>query len=172
MIQAVEGQVSPRGGRAFGKRAGVTLIEMLIVLALIGLMTAISYPAVAAGVERLRLRSASDSLMAFFNSALNWAERRQQAVLVVIDPAGNRLYARSEKPGYERELVFSEGVRIGSIQPGDWRDESEPRRIVFYPGGAPPRVVVGLVNRRGAVETVRIDPVTGVPESVPGREQP
>lgn len=172
MIQAVEGQVLPQAGRVFGKRAGVTLIEMLIVLALIGLMTAISYPAVAAGVERLRLRSASDSLMAFFNGAMNWAERRQQAVLVVIDPGGNRLYARSEKPGYERQLVFSEGVRVGSIQPSHWRDEDEPRRIVFYPGGAPPRVAVELVNRRGAVETVRIDPVTGVPESVSGREQP
>jgi prepilin-type N-terminal cleavage/methylation domain-containing protein len=161
-----------RGGAERRVRAGVTLVEMLIVLALMGLMTAISYPSVAAGVDRLRLRSAGDSLMSFFTGALNWAERRQQVVLIVIEPAQNRLSARSERPGYERRLEFPEGVRIASVQPSRWGEEDAARRVLVYPGGAPPAVSVTLANRRGAAETVRIDPVTGVAEAVSGREEP
>ena len=42
---------------------GVTLIEMLIVVAIIGLIAGISFPAVSSGVDSLRLVSASDSLV-------------------------------------------------------------------------------------------------------------
>jgi len=149
--------------------AGVTLIEMLIVLALIGLMTAITYPAVASGVERLRLRSAGDAVAGFFTAAMNWAERRQQAVVIVIDSAQNRLTARSESPGFEQRLDFSGGVRLAPEEPDRWAEEEAPRQILVYPGGPPPAVAVTLVNSRGASETVRIDPVTGVPEILSGQ---
>lgn len=150
-------------------RAGVTLIEMLIVLALIGLMTAITYPAVASGVERLRLRSAGDSVAGFFTGAMNWAERRQQAVVLVIDSSQNRLTARSEKPGFEQRLELSGGVRIAPAEPDRWAEEEAPRQFLIYPGGPPPAVAVTLVNSRGVSETVRIDPVTGVPEILSGQ---
>ena len=57
---------------------GVTLVEMMIVVAIIGLIVGISFPAVSAGMDSVRLASATDSLASFINAAVNRAERRQQ----------------------------------------------------------------------------------------------
>src|SRR5437899_2768572 len=48
-------------------QAGVTLVEMLIVVALIGLLTAVTYPSAAAGIDSLRLRAASNEVVTFLN---------------------------------------------------------------------------------------------------------
>src|SRR5262245_18180418 len=74
---------------------GVTLIEMIIVVALIGLIAAISFPAVSSGIDSLRMTSASTSIVAFLNSALNRAERRQEPVEVVVSIADNHLTMRT-----------------------------------------------------------------------------
>ena len=42
---------------------GVTLLEMLIVVALMGLIAGLSYPSVAAGLDTLRMRTASDQVV-------------------------------------------------------------------------------------------------------------
>jgi prepilin-type N-terminal cleavage/methylation domain-containing protein len=147
----------------FGPRQGVTLIEMLIVAALIGLLISISFPSVSAGLDTLRLATAGDSLASFLNGALNRAERRQQAIEVTIDPRENLVSAESAEPGFERKLELPDGVRIVSVLPPPVRETGEPRRFILYPGGTMPRFGVELANRKGARRIVRIDPITGVP---------
>ena len=66
--------------------AGVTLIEMLIVMALIALVAGMAAPSVSAGLDSLRLRSTSDAMVGFFNTALARADTRQQVVEIVISP--------------------------------------------------------------------------------------
>jgi type IV fimbrial biogenesis protein FimT len=146
------------------RRAGVTLIEMLIVLALIGLMVSVSYPSVSAGVDNLRLSSSGDSVANFLTLAMNRAERREQAIEVTIDRARGVMKARSTGPGFERRIEMATGVRIEEVLPAPSSEEVEQRSFVIYPGGTPPRIGVVLVNARGARRTVRINPITGVPE--------
>src|SRR5215472_15299868 len=64
--------------------SGVTLIEMMVVVAIVALIAAIAYPSAAAGIESARLVSATDSVAAFLNGAVNRVERRQQAVALTI----------------------------------------------------------------------------------------
>ena len=59
---------------------GVTLVELLIVVAIAGAMVAVVLPTFSNGLENMRLSQASDSVAAFLNGALNRAERRQQAL--------------------------------------------------------------------------------------------
>jgi prepilin-type N-terminal cleavage/methylation domain-containing protein len=145
-------------------RSGVTLIELLIVMALMGLLVAISFPSVSAGVDSLRLSSSGDSLVSFLNGVMNRAERRQQAIEVTIDIANNSIVARSAEPGFERRLELATGVRIVSVLPASPVEDGEPRRFILYPGGTPPRIGVEMANVRGARRIIRIDPITGVPE--------
>lgn len=146
-------------------RAGVTLIEMLIVVALIGLLAGISFPSVSSGLDSLRLAQATDSIASFLNVALTRAERRQQAMEVTVSFTENTLWLRSGDPGFARKLEMPDGVTIRSVFPPiPGLAEDAPRSIFLLPGGSVPRIGVEVVNRRGARRVVRVDPMTGVPE--------
>jgi prepilin-type N-terminal cleavage/methylation domain-containing protein len=141
---------------------GVTLIEMLIVVTLIALMAGISYPAIGAGLDGLRMASASDSISTFLSVGLNRAERREQLIEVTVSKPDNALFLRSAD-GFERRLDMPAGVRIADVLPETPVDPDVPRRFLLYPGGAPPRIGVHIVSSRGAQRTVWVDPITGVP---------
>jgi prepilin-type N-terminal cleavage/methylation domain-containing protein len=147
-----------------GITRGVTLIEMITVVAIIGLVVAISFPAVTSGIESLRITSASDSIVAFLNAALNRAERRQEPVEVVVSIAESHLTMRSPDPTFVRTVNMPEGVKIERMHPPLPGVEQETARtVMLYPGGAVPRIGVEIVNRRGNRRIVRVDPTTGVP---------
>src|SRR5215510_4348553 len=146
--------VGPRPG-GLSYRAGVTLLELLIVMAILSLMVGVSFPAISSGLETIKLTSAADSLAAFLNGAYNRAERRQQVVALIVDPKANKLELYSNEPGFTRELVMPDGVTI--------EGDPEPRRVIVMPGGTPPAIAVQIVNRRGNRRVVRVDPMTGFP---------
>lgn len=149
--------------RRFGPASGVTLIEMLIVVALVGLLAGITFPSVSAGVDTMRLNSATGSVSGLFNEALNRADRRQQVVELTISKSEKALWLRSTEPGYEKKITLPEGVSIRSILPETPQAEEGPRRFLLYPGGAVPRIGIEIANARNVRRIVRLDPVTGVP---------
>ena len=144
--------------------AGVTLIEMLVVVSLIVILIGISFPSMASGVETLRLNSATGSVVAFINGGLNRAERHQVVVEVTIAKRENFLSLRSTERGFERRLDLPEGIKIENVLPEVPGEEPDtPRSFMLYPGGTVPGFGLTLVNRKGAERLVRVDPVTGVP---------
>ncbi|HSW51383.1 MAG TPA: hypothetical protein VLH09_14455 [Bryobacteraceae bacterium] len=153
--------MNPRRRRG---RGGVTLLEMVIVVGLIGLLAGIVFPPVSAGLETLKLASAGDGVASFLNKELNRAERRQEAIEITINPEANVLSARGAGSGSERRLEIPSGVRIAGVLPPLIGDEGEPRRFLCYPGGTVPRIGVELTNAKGARRVVRVNPITGVPE--------
>src|ERR1700683_2172299 len=105
----------PAAGATHACKAGVNLLGMLIVVAIAGLLTALVFPSVSAGLQSIRLRSASDSLVSFLNGALNRAERREEVMEVVISASENTVRLYSAKPGFERTLKLPEGVTIEAV---------------------------------------------------------
>lgn len=151
-----------RGGDAPRSGArGITLIEMMVVVAIMGLMVGVFFPSVSAGLDTLRLSEATDSIATFLNGALNRAERRQDAIEITVSVKDNALWLRSTEAGFERKLEMPDGVKIEAVWPHV--DSDGPRRFMVMPGGTPPRIGIEVSNRRGARRTVRVDPVTGVP---------
>jgi prepilin-type N-terminal cleavage/methylation domain-containing protein len=145
------------------RRKGVTLLEMVVVVTLIGILAGISYPSVASGIDSLRLRSAGDSVAGFLNASLSAAERSQHVVEISISRNANMLEARSTDPRFRRRLELGEEVRIVAVYPEAPAGGDAPRRILLYPGGRVPQVGVRLENRRGRQKDVRIDPLIGAP---------
>jgi prepilin-type N-terminal cleavage/methylation domain-containing protein len=144
--------------------AGVTLIEMLIVVALIGLMVGIMFPSVSSGIETMRLNEASNQLVSFLNDALIRAERREQGVEISISKSEKSLTMRSPEPSVEKTVTLPQGISIAKILPEEHQqEEDQPRRFMVYPGGAIPRIGVEIVNGRGVRRLVRVDPITGIP---------
>jgi prepilin-type N-terminal cleavage/methylation domain-containing protein len=150
------------------REAGVTLVEMMIVVAIVGLLAAISYPSAAAGIDSLRLRSASNEVVTFLNAALEQASRHQQVVELRISPKENAMAARSADSTFVRSAAIAEPVRILSVQPvlENGAGVGETRRFLLYPGGAVPRIGVEIGTRDGRKRMVSVDPITGVPRSV------
>jgi prepilin-type N-terminal cleavage/methylation domain-containing protein len=142
--------------------SGVTLIEMLIVVALIGLLAGITFPAATSGIDSLRLTSATSSVVGLFNEALIRAERRQQVVELTISRTDRTLRLRSTEPGFHKEVGLPQGISILAIRPEPLQAEDGPRRFMLYPGGAVPRLEIEIGNARHARRVVRLDPITGV----------
>ena len=142
---------------------GVTLVEMMIVVAIVGLIAGISFPAISAGLDSVRLASATDSLASFLNAAVNRAERRQQPMEVIISPKDNLLTLYSNEPGFTRELRLPEGIAIEAVLPQNPDDPQGARRLILMPGASVPGIGIQVANQRGTRRIVRLDPMTGFP---------
>lgn len=144
---------------------GVTLIELLIVTAIIGLIAGLSFPSTAAGMEALRLRSAGDSVVNLLNTAIDRAERRQQVIEIWISPQDNVVIARSPDLAFSRRLELPDNFRITDISPAAQVAPSEPRRFLLYPGGTVPRLGIELTASSGRKRLISVDPFTGTPRA-------
>ncbi len=142
--------------------AGVTLLELLIVVGLIALITGLSYPSVNAGLGSLRMRQATDEVGSFLTVALDRADRKQQVLEIQIVPQQNLLTARSSDGRFTRRLQLPEPARILAVTPPvPGGPPNQPRRFLVYPGGATPAIGVELADDAGRRRLVYIDPFTG-----------
>ena len=146
------------------RESGVTLVEMLIVVAIAGAMAVIALPAFSSGLDNMRLTEASDSVAAFLNGALNRAERRQQAMEITVSPRENLIQMRSADASFFRKIELPDGIRVEGTLPKPPGDTGEARGFLLLPGATPPRIGVQLANRLGQHLIVSIDPITGVPK--------
>lgn len=146
---------------------------MLVVVSIIGIMAALMFPSVAAGLDSVRLRSATDSIATILNAAVTRSDRRQVPVEIVIAPKDNSISLYSTEPGFARQLKMPDGITLVGVEPKDPSDEDGPHRIVLMPGGTAPGIGVVVSNRHGGRRVVRLDPMTGFPrvESVSKSEE-
>jgi prepilin-type N-terminal cleavage/methylation domain-containing protein len=128
-------------------RRGVTLVEMLVVMTILGLMAGIAYPSVTRGLDSLRLSTAADDAAALLAQAANHAQRKQEWVEVRVTPHRLELNGKT----LTRELALS-------------NVEAAPEQSIFIdPLGAIPAASIELRNANGK-RVLRIDPITGAPE--------
>lgn len=147
----------------WGER-GITLVETMVVVGVIALLAGVVFPAVSSGIDSIRLTGAADSVASFLSGALNRAERRQQPVVLSISASQRALWLETVDANFTRKLELPEGVRIASVVPAPPAEIEGPRRFLVLPGGVVPRIGIELANRRGGRRTVKVDPITGVPE--------
>lgn len=150
-----------------GRQSGVTLIEMLIVVGIVGLMAGLTFPSFNAGLDGLRLRSAASTVASALNVAMNTADRRQLPVQVAILLSKNQVVVRAAESKRDQIFELSSGVKIKRILPALFlNEETKDRYIIVYPNGAPPQLVVELETLRGSSRKVALDPITGVAKVV------
>jgi len=163
-VQGAASRVVLRGRTraARRRRAGVTLVEMLIVVAIMGLLAGITFPTVSAGVDTLRLNEATGNIANLFNDALTRAEAREQTVEITVLPPQAALVLRSTGARFERRVELPQGVSIVRVLPSAETPPEAPRHFLIYPGGSIPRIGIEIANSRNTHRTVLIDPIIGV----------
>ena len=160
-------------GSRTNRTAGITLVEMMVVVGIIGIITALAAPSMSAGLDSVRMASATDNVASFLNSAVNRAERRQQPVAVVISPKENRILMYTNEPGFTRELKMPDGIALEGVLPIDpGGGPQDDYRLMLLPGASVPGMGVQLINSRKNRRVVRLDPMTGYPRvETPKAEQ-
>ena len=144
-------------------QAGLTLIEMVVVVAIISVMIGISFPAITSGIDSMRLKAATNSIVSFLDSGLSHAQRRQEVIEITISKQDNSLLMQSTDPAFTRTLRLPDGISIVQVLPVLPENPEAVRTFFLYPGGTVPPLGVQLINRRNVQRVVRVDPITGVP---------
>lgn len=147
-----------------GTSAGVTLVEMMVVVAIAGLIAGLTLPTAWSAIDSLRLNQATRELVSLLNDGLNRAERRQEVVAVTISKTERAAWLESSDPAFRRKVVLPGGISIARVLPALPEDDGGPRQFLLYPDGTVPRVGIELVNERQARRLVQVDPITGVPQ--------
>ncbi len=145
-------------GSRLTSAAGLSLIELLIVMAIVGLMLGIAYPNVSSGLDGIRLKTSISRAGAFWASARQRADRFQEVVQVTVDPAGQELRALAADSAWRDSYKLDPSIRIAGLK--------EPVHYLLYPGTPSPQFELFLEASSGGRGGLRVNVLTGVPEDV------
>lgn len=160
----MERQPTLRVPRAEGGASvrGFALIEILCVLAIIGLLAAIILPAIPRATTRAKLESYAVETAALLKADRNAALRRQVQVTTQIDTA-----SRSIRSGVTGRIIrLPNDVTLDAMLASRCADRNAGRSIDFFPTGMSCGGVIALV-RPGMGYEVRVNWLTGGVEIVP-----
>ena len=141
---------------------GFALIEILCVLAIIGLLAAIILPSIPRATSRARLESYAVETAALLKADRNAALRRQIQVTTQIDAASRSI--RSGVTG--RVIRLPNDVSLDAMLASRCADRNVGRSIDFFPSGMSCGGVLALA-RPGMGYEVRVNWLTGGVDIVP-----
>jgi len=135
---------------------GFALIEILCVLAIIGLLAAIILPAIPRATSRAKLESYAVETAALLKADRNAALRRQIQVTTQIDAA-----ARSIRSGVTGRIIrLPNDISIDALLASRCADRGAGRSIDFFPSGMSCGGTIAL-TRPGMGYEVRVNWLTG-----------
>jgi general secretion pathway protein H len=137
-----------RGGRGF------TLIEMVLVLAILAIAVFFVLPSVGRGTEGLRLRTEGGRIAALLRDARRQAVTRREPVRVSLDRAtGAVSLTLGEAATPARRIEVPEGFRLDAGEGGE--------AVTFSPRGTAREAHWTLENRGGRRVAIEVAAVTG-----------
>ncbi|HLE44613.1 MAG TPA: GspH/FimT family pseudopilin [Methylomirabilota bacterium] len=138
--------------------AGFTLIEIIVVLAILSVATALVLPAVGRGTEAVQVRSQAGRIAALLREARLQAVTQRRTTRVTLDRARNTVtLAAGDADHPLRELEMPAGLRVSVATGGDTLAFSsrgltrETRWLVEAAGGRRLAIDVGAVTGRVTV---------------------
>ncbi len=164
-----------------GQRRGVTLLEVLVVVVILGALIAISIPNMKGFSQRTALRGAASEILSGCNVARQAAIATQREVYVLFDIEHDRWRIHMNvAEDEEREMRYSRDAiydleMVHELPPNVYftevTSESEPVEqenrgdplpvVVYYPDGSASPATVGLKNQRDRIMTVEVSGATG-----------
>lgn len=138
------------------RTAGVSLLELMIVLMIMAIVAALVVPMLAGGVSNTELRSAARQLASGLRLARSEAVTQRRETFLVIDVAGRRF--KVDRDPQEHMLPRDVELKLYTAQK-DLVDD-KVGSIRFYPDGGSNggRITVGSADRKYEVD---VDWLTG-----------
>ena len=160
------------------KKQGFTLFELLVVLVVISLMTAMVIPRLSGYLSGLELKTAAKHTAALLRYARNKAATEKVVVSSVLDLA-NRQFIVYRWPGFEAadgkrpqdeqeaprrfdtRYSLPEGIDFLVDEKNATASPDSTATILFFPNGSCSGGTVTLGNEVGKLFRLQIDPITG-----------
>jgi len=138
---------------------GVTLLELVIVLALLSLAVALVLPRFGNWIDEWTLRSTAERLAQTVRDARTRALYEQGYYLLEINPAARRIRIVGVRSHFEKEFEIPAGIGVddGEVQP------PSVVRLMFPPSGTVGDRTLTLRNRRGSSYSIHVDFLLGAP---------
>ncbi len=165
-------------GKISGNK-GFTLLELLVVLVIIAMMSAVIAPQLAGSLTGMNLKTASRKVSASLRYARSNATSESLTYISVFDFDKNRLIILpcQEKSGeipeecmldneesMDRPKIYNlpEGVRFEKAENFQEETDSGYFQIAFYPGGGSSGGQVVVTGERKGRYTINVDFITGM----------
>jgi general secretion pathway protein H len=175
----------PNHKTALGYR-GFTLIELIVVLVIISLMTALVTPRLIGSLTKMNLNTSAQKISSFLRYARSQAVSEQTVYHAVFDFEKNSMYIKIEKPQDDQDTYFKaeteseetddskserseiqsyilpEGVVIKKAVVANEKIDSDLFSIVFYPAGSSSGGSVVLMDEKERQYQISVDFITGI----------
>jgi prepilin-type N-terminal cleavage/methylation domain-containing protein len=140
---------------------GFSLLELVIVLVLMGLVLALSYPSLSRGTVTLHLRGTGRDVLNCLRYAREKAITQQTAVLVTVDREAQTVVLTDDLGEGARSLSLPDDVRIQRVLLSGEEILDGPLVVRFRPNGSAPNAEIALQSKLGGVLRIVTDPITG-----------
>lgn len=151
---------------------GFTLLELVIVLALVALATSLVLPAVHRGLEYWRLQGATRDVATLFKFTRNRSVAGKEPLQVILDRSRSIYWLDNadasvlDDPPERgargiRLYGLPKGIRFGEVIGAGANPDGTRVGVQFFPRGSSTGGQVQVLDERGRGYRITIDPVTG-----------
>lgn len=147
---------------------GFTLLELIIVVLVIALVLAVSYPSLSRGSTSIRLRATGRDIISTFRYAREKAVTEQTGMRVTVDREKQELILSDELGDGARKYRLPENVKIQRMAAGG-NEVAEGSLVVrFLPNGSADSAELLIESKSGSTLRIVTDPITGGARVVSG----
>ena len=143
------------------RNQGFTLLELLIVMLVVSLALAVSYPALSRGSASMRLRATARDVLNTLRYAREQAVTEQMGMNVTIDREKQRLILTNDLGDGNRTYTMPADVKIHRIALGNSEAVNGSIIVHFLPNGSSDSAEVLLRSDKGSFLRIISDPITG-----------
>jgi len=153
-------------------QSGFTLLELVVVVAIVGVVASLVFPALGDGLRRWRLQGGVREVATTLKFARNQSVAARASLQVILD-RGRSVYWL-DRPGdparYDPEHAIERGVRLFALPKGVRFGEvtaagpdpgAERVGILFFPKGNSAGADVQIVDGQGGAYRIHVDSMTG-----------
>ena len=131
--------------------AGFSLLELLVVLVLIGVLSAVAVPSIGRGMATLKLKTSSREIAATLRLARSLATKEQKVYWVGFNRDKNEIELTSGDLQFQKSFTLPEGISIKKVSLlGDPGNKSRENPYYFFsPNGMSEAFEVLIESNRG-----------------------
>jgi general secretion pathway protein H len=137
---------------------GFSLIELILVLAIMGMLAAVVIPSLPGALESARLKGSAGDVRAMLTLARTLAVSEARSRSVVFDLGSGEFGV----DGDTRKGLLPEGIRLADVRLWEATADRGIARVRFHPDGSADEAEVAISASGGGTVRIRVDPLTGI----------